>query len=226
MNKKSLAPILTLGFIAALLIAAMSFGYVKYIRPGNENKNTKAVVANNNININSNTNSAISLDLEPFKSLAKEATCTDVANDLYVIDNEMVYWEMGCHMADASGCSILYSRTPDEMLCRVCDNIMGPQTKCNDESYREFFESLNSGKSNLGLSSSYTVIKVMENGNDVNVKLIKTVCREEVCAQYRYGHCPESCKEQCVPRNCADNEICEYSADDCNGPGSCTCNPD
>ncbi|MFA5069964.1 MAG: hypothetical protein WC528_01665 [Patescibacteria group bacterium] len=37
--KKSLAPILTLGFIAALLIAAMSFGYVKYIKNGNENAN-------------------------------------------------------------------------------------------------------------------------------------------------------------------------------------------
>lgn len=47
-NQKSLAPILTLGFIAALLIAAMSYGYVKYIKPKNDNKNTNQVAVNSN----------------------------------------------------------------------------------------------------------------------------------------------------------------------------------
>jgi hypothetical protein len=47
-NQKGLAQLLLLGLIAALLIAAMSFGYVKYIMPKNENKNTNQSIFNNN----------------------------------------------------------------------------------------------------------------------------------------------------------------------------------
>lgn len=208
MHQKGLTQILLLGLIAALLIAVMFFGYVKYIKPAQ----------NENNNANSNINNSISIDLEPFKAMAREATCAEIRNDLYVIDGEMVYWDRQCAMADASYVSALMGRTPETVLCRVSDSFAGPQTKCNDESYREFFVSLNSGKSNLGLSSEHTIVKVMENGNDVNVKLIKTGCQEEVCAKYRYSNCPVGCIAQCRPSQ-------SYTTD-CDGFGSCICSPE
>ena len=42
-SKKSLTLLLILGFIAALLIAAMSTGYVKYIQPNSEKANANEI---------------------------------------------------------------------------------------------------------------------------------------------------------------------------------------
>jgi len=57
MNQKGLAKILTLGFILAVLIAGISFGYVKYFI--NENNNINIVV-NENMNANDNLNTSSS----------------------------------------------------------------------------------------------------------------------------------------------------------------------
>ncbi|MDZ7798091.1 MAG: hypothetical protein U5L76_00565 [Patescibacteria group bacterium] len=51
MNQKGLTTILILGLIVAVLIAGLSFGYVKYIKNGNDNTN---IVSNKNTNLNTN----------------------------------------------------------------------------------------------------------------------------------------------------------------------------
>ena len=75
MNQKGLTQILTLGLIAALLIAGISFGYVKYFKNENENEssNTNTVVeVNEKENTNLNTNSSVNTNTSVI-----ETACSD-----------------------------------------------------------------------------------------------------------------------------------------------------
>ncbi|MFH1367280.1 MAG: hypothetical protein ABIH38_04850 [Patescibacteria group bacterium] len=85
MSKKTLAPILTLGLIAALLIAGLSFGYVKYIK--NENTNT----AGPDDKENENTNQLIGGDTDEHGCLiaAGYSWCESEAKCLRI-------WEEDC----------------------------------------------------------------------------------------------------------------------------------
>jgi hypothetical protein len=62
-NQKGIATLLILGLVAAIIIAGLSFAYVKYIKPGkNENKNTNQVAVNANLNANTNQNSNLNIN--------------------------------------------------------------------------------------------------------------------------------------------------------------------
>lgn len=149
-NQKSLANLLALGFGLALIIAGISYGYVKYIIPArNENKNA-----------NYNINSSISNDLKAFKTMAQKTSCADKRNDLYLIDGKMIFWAREGSCADAGYSYILFGQTPDEILCSRSDSLVGPQEKCNDVSFQELFKSVETRKDDLGLSPAHVVIKV------------------------------------------------------------------
>ena len=80
-----------------------------------------------------------SIDLDIFKNLAKNSTCSDIANKLFTIDNQIVFWRKEGSCSDASYSYILFGNNPNEVLCEKFDSIAGPQIVCNNENYKGIF---------------------------------------------------------------------------------------
>ncbi|HEY5801791.1 MAG TPA: protease complex subunit PrcB family protein [Burkholderiaceae bacterium] len=95
----------------------------------------------------------------PFVDVAKAASCSNVKNNLSVIDNKYVFWDRAGQCADNSYGYTLYGATPDKILCEQYDSIAGPRTTCRDESARSLFDTIvkNTGTTDLGLGSSHQV---------------------------------------------------------------------
>jgi hypothetical protein len=127
---------------AALLIALLlTVLFVLAIRASNANTPRSAV------------------DLEPYKAMARARECVDIRNRLFLIDNQLVFWDGAGHCADASYGEMLYGSTLDQVLCSANDSIAGPMKTCRDERYRALFETMtkNLDKPDLGLGSGHTV---------------------------------------------------------------------
>jgi uncharacterized protein YpmB len=103
-----------------------------------------------------------SIELDNFKDIARNATCSDITNNLFVIDNKMVFWVVEGNCPDASYTYTLYGNNPDEIYCKKYDSIAGPQEQCNNEDYQEIFQIItdNLDNDNLGLDENYKVTKV------------------------------------------------------------------
>ena len=103
-----------------------------------------------------------SLELEDFKDIARNAICGDITNNLFVIDNKMVFWVVEGNCPDASYTYTLYGENPDKIYCKKYDSIAGPQEQCNNEDYQEIFQIIidNLDNDNLGLDENYKVTKV------------------------------------------------------------------
>ena len=74
-----------------------------------------------------------SIELNIFRNIARNATCADITNKLFLIDNQMVFWITEGNCADASYAYTLFGSNPDEIVCKRFDSIAGPQEQCNDE---------------------------------------------------------------------------------------------
>ena len=95
-----------------------------------------------------------------FVAGAQAAGCARSRNQLYVIDQKMVFWDTadyGC--ADASYAQTLFGATPKEVLCTASDSIAGPRTSCADTASRTLFDTIlkNLDKADLGLGSAHKV---------------------------------------------------------------------
>jgi hypothetical protein len=103
-----------------------------------------------------------SLELNVFKDIARDATCADITNNLFVIDNKMVFWVVEGNCPDASYTYTLYGKSPDEIYCKKYDSIAGPQEQCNNEDYQEIFQIItyNLDDDNLGLDEDYKVTEI------------------------------------------------------------------
>ena len=99
------------------------------------------------------------VDLAPFKAMARARDCVDIRNRLFLIDDQLVFWEGAGHCADASYGATLYGRTLDEVLCSVNDSEAGPMKNCHDEGYRAMFETMtrNLNRPDLGLGATHSV---------------------------------------------------------------------
>ena len=99
------------------------------------------------------------VDLAPFKDMAKTASCADTHNRLFLIDDQLVFWDIAGSCADASYSQMLYDRTPDQVLCTYHDSIAGPMKNCQDEQYRTMFDTItaNLDQPDLGLGPDHTV---------------------------------------------------------------------
>jgi hypothetical protein len=104
-----------------------------------------------------------SIGLDVFKNMASNATCSDITNKLFVIDNQMVFWITEGICPDASYVYTLFGITPDEVLCKRFDSIAGPQEQCNDEDFREIFQIIvdNLDADDLGLDVNHIVTEVL-----------------------------------------------------------------
>ena len=103
-----------------------------------------------------------SIELDNFKDMAKNAICADITNNLFAIDNKMVFWMVEGNCPDASYTYTLYGMNPDEIYCKKYDSIAGPQEQCNNVDYQEIFQIItdNLDTDNLGLDENYKVTEV------------------------------------------------------------------
>ncbi len=99
------------------------------------------------------------VDLAPFKDSANNAGCADVRNRLFLIDDQLVFWDIKGNCADASYSQMLFGSTPDQVLCTFHDSIAGPMKECQDEQFQDLFDTItgNLDKPDLGLGPDHTV---------------------------------------------------------------------
>jgi hypothetical protein len=101
---------------------------------------------------------------EPFKEMAsRDDTCREVKNDLYLIDQKMVFWAWAGHCSDYSYGYVLFGRTPGEELMKLHDSIGGPRLESSakaSQGHRAMFDAMveNHKAEDLGLDESHTVI--------------------------------------------------------------------
>ncbi|MFE3845420.1 hypothetical protein ACFL1L_00980 [Thermoplasmatota archaeon] len=103
-----------------------------------------------------------SIELDVFRDMAKNASCSDIANKLFVIDNQMVFWIIEGNCPDASYSYTLFGNNPDEILCKKFDSIAGPQEQCLNDDSQEIFQIIidNIDADNLGLNTNYKITEI------------------------------------------------------------------
>ncbi|MFE3846170.1 hypothetical protein ACFL1L_04865, partial [Thermoplasmatota archaeon] len=103
---------------------------------------------------------AIKFDV--FKNMAKNTTCADITNKLFIIDNQIVFWTVEGNCPDASYSYTLFGNNPDKILCKRYDSIAGPQEQCNNDNYQEIFQIIidNIDADNLGLDAYHKVSEI------------------------------------------------------------------
>lgn len=94
------------------------------------------------------------IDVDGFRRLAREATCSESANRLYVIDDRYVFWRREGNCPDNAFAHTLFGRSPEDILCRTGDSIAGPMTSCVKGAPRALFDTVraNMDREDLGLS--------------------------------------------------------------------------
>lgn len=122
------------------------------------NKNTNTPVNTTDTNTGVVTN-ASTMSIASFKTLAGQAGCAQIRNDLYLIDSKMVVWLRQGNCPDNGYTYTLYARNPQEPLCVSRDSMAGPNTSCVDDSYVELFDTIigNLDDARLGLDSGHRV---------------------------------------------------------------------
>lgn len=94
-----------------------------------------------------------------FVSLASTASCANLRNRMFVVDQKQVFWDKAGSCADASYEQVLFGNATKTVLCTTGDTIAGPKTTCNDEQFRTMFLTMtkNLDKADLGLGSGHQV---------------------------------------------------------------------
>jgi hypothetical protein len=101
-------------------------------------------------------------ELDELRYMASNATCSDITNKMFVIDNQFVFWIVEGNCPDASYSYTLFGNSPDEILCKRFDSIAGPQEQCIDESYQEIFQIIcdNKDAEDLGLDKNHKITEI------------------------------------------------------------------
>jgi hypothetical protein len=102
------------------------------------------------------------LAMSDFQNMAREASCTETRNRLYIIDGKQVLWDHAGNCADASYEQVLFGAKPETVLCSHGDTIAGARTTCQDPAMRSLFDTIvqNLDKADLGLGSAHKVERV------------------------------------------------------------------
>jgi hypothetical protein len=107
-----------------------------------------------------NTATEPAISLEPFRALARNSTCADKKNRLFLIDEQIVFWDRASTCADASYSQVLYDSTVDRVVCQNQDSIAGPQRTCDGgATYSSMFDVIldNLDAQDLGLGKDHKV---------------------------------------------------------------------
>jgi hypothetical protein len=102
-----------------------------------------------------------------FVKLASNASCANLRNRLFLIDQKFVLWDKKGVCSDASYSITLFGNTPNTILCTKADSIAGPQTKCEQAQHDDMFDTIINSldQSDLGLGSKYQVQNIDFNSN-------------------------------------------------------------
>ena len=102
------------------------------------------------------------IEFDVFKNMARNTTCADITNKLFIIDNQILFWVVEGNCPDASYSYTLFGNNPDEILCKRYDSIAGPQEQCNNDNYLEIFQIIvdNIDADNLGLDATQKVSEI------------------------------------------------------------------
>ncbi|WMW81620.1 hypothetical protein RF679_04890 [Undibacterium cyanobacteriorum] len=141
----------TLGFIAALIVAACVTACLTACGGSGESAASP------------NAKTAPSpFDTTAFQNLAKDTSCAELENRLFVIDQQYVLSEKIGNCADARYRQTLYGKSPDNILCTNVDSIAGPRYSCNDTSLSPLFRQIinNLDIANLGLDNTHQVQQI------------------------------------------------------------------
>ena len=99
----------------------------------------------------------------PYIELAKERTlCTELRNDLYVIDQVLIFHVVSGRCHDAAYSEVLLGSTPDDVLCVHHDSIGGPILRCPVPSYQDMFEVMarHLDQADFGLGHGHSVDQI------------------------------------------------------------------
>ena len=102
----------------------------------------------------------IRFDTRPFVEMAQKASCTDIKNKLYVIDDQFVFWTAEGFCDDGSYAHILYGKSPREKLCYSEDSFAALES-CQP-AYEELFKTIleNRDQPDLGLGNTHKVVEI------------------------------------------------------------------
>lgn len=94
-----------------------------------------------------------------FLNIAKDASCANIKNRLFLIDQKYVLWDKSSTCADASYAQQLYGNSPQTLICSNADSIAGPRTTCTDKTIESLFKVMiqNLDKADLGLGNAHQV---------------------------------------------------------------------
>lgn len=104
-----------------------------------------------------------SIDMDVFRNMASNATCSDINNKLFIIDNQLVFWVKEGNCADASYEYTLFGSNTNEIICKKFDSIIGPQEQCFDDEFQEMFQILidNLDADDLGLDTNHKITEII-----------------------------------------------------------------
>ncbi|KQV89952.1 hypothetical protein ASD15_24995 [Massilia sp. Root351] len=94
-----------------------------------------------------------------FVSMARAATCSELRNRLYLIDQKQVLWDRAGNCPDNADSRTLFGALPAQQLCLSGGLLSGPRTSCADDSKRAQFETMinNLDKADLGLGAGHQI---------------------------------------------------------------------
>ena len=103
--------------------------------------------------------SGAAMSTAAFIKMAKESPCHQTRNQLYLIDNSVVFWDRIGNCPDNAHEQTLFGASPDTVLITSRDSIAGPRTTVNDEKYRAMFDTIMANRevAGLGLGSAHKV---------------------------------------------------------------------
>lgn len=110
-------------------------------------------------NILSNNKLSTDIELSFFIKMAENKTdCSDIRNELYLINDDIVFWIVEGSCSDASYSYTLYQDNTENILCQLFDSIAGPQEICNEE-FQDLFRILtnNIDVKDFGIGKSYSI---------------------------------------------------------------------
>lgn len=96
---------------------------------------------------------------DAFVAMASSSSCANLRNQLFVIDEQMVFWDKAGTCADAGYAQILFGATPQQELCSRMDSIAGPRQHCPQTQHASLFATItqNLDKPDLGLGAGHRI---------------------------------------------------------------------
>jgi len=108
---------------------------------------------------NDQSTAASQVDENAFIQLALQATCANIKNKLYVVDQVLVLSDRAGSCPDASFGQVLYGRTVNDVFCTNQDSVAGAVKHCDMVAYQSMFDTMiiNLAQPDLGLGPTHSI---------------------------------------------------------------------